>query len=519
VEQEGAMDAPKIGRYEVLSLLGRGGMAEVFKCKLVGLGGFDKNVVVKRILADLMDEEEALNMFLDEARLVAGLSHPNIAQVFEVDQDNGLPFIVMDFVRGPTLKDLHELCGEEKPLPIAPVISILTDICEGLEYTHNFKDEDGDPLNIVHRDVSPPNIVVSLEGKAQLLDFGVAKAEVRLAHTRAGMVKGKLAYLAPEQIKGGQVDHRADVFSTGICLYRATTGQYPFRGRSDIEQMASVLKGEFRPPREVMPDYPEELDRIVCWALAYDVEQRCPSAAALGEALDGYARSAGIETGSSLVEEWLGQLFPDPSIFDGTPIDAARVNTPGSGEFSFSGASGHSPQVQAMIGAGAGAAFEQQMTGGALIGPPPSKLPLILGGAAVAALLAVTGVTLGVLLSRPSAGAEQVAQSDQKADDNLRSYLDEAEQLAAGRQFRLALDVLERAEKVASQNSELNIRLATLSTDVRRGYLLAQAKKSLALGDRAKAIEHAGKVLELDSASAEAEVILQEARSKPRSRR
>jgi len=517
------MDAPKIGRYQVLSLLGRGGMAEVFKCKLEGLGGFDKIVVVKRILPELAHEEEFLRMFLDEARLVARLQHPNSVQVLEVDQVDGLPFITMDFVGRPPLLEIHELLGEEVPLPREHAITIISDICLGLDHTHNFKDTDGEPLKIIHRDVSPPNIIVSPEGESRLLDFGVAKAEVRLAQTRAGMVKGKLAYLAPEQIKQTDVDQRVDVFSTGICLYRATTGRFPFRGRSDVEQMASILKGDYRPPSEIDPSYPPELERIVRWALMHEPAERCPSSRALHDALKEYVRNSGIEANPGKVSEWVRQLYPDPSVFDGDPVDAARLAAGPRHQFKFAHDSGLSPEMQAALSGGSRSGvspFAQpsdsqaayQMTDMVRQGPP-SKLPWILIGIAMVLLVVVVGVGLGLLLRQQRRGPAVAAPVDDKADENLRSYLDEVETLSKERQFRLAFDVLERAKKVTSHDSELNIRLALLSAQVDKEYNLARAKKALVIGDTKVAAEHARKVLEREADNAEALAVMEKARA------
>ena len=230
------IESGRIAKYSIDRRLGTGGLAEVFKCHLVGIGGFDKTVVVKRILPHLAEDDDFVAMFLDEARIAANLNHPNIVQVYEIAQDeDGTPYIAMEFVRGPTFAQVIRSACKAGDLKISSMAKIVMGAAQGLDYAHHAKGANGEPLHIVHRDVSPHNIMVSLDGVTKVLDFGVARADGRLPHTRGGAVKGKARFMAPEMLTdpNGPLDGRADVFSLGVCLYVATVGAWPFNGNND----------------------------------------------------------------------------------------------------------------------------------------------------------------------------------------------------------------------------------------------------------------------------------------------
>jgi serine/threonine protein kinase len=307
-------EVPRFGKYEVLSKIGTGGMAEVFKCRLSGIGGFDKVVVVKRMLPDLIGDKELVRMFLDEARIVANLSHPNIVQIFEINQHQGIPFIAMEYVRGPTLaRVITESWKQGKPCARV-VAKVLSEIASGLAYAHEARDPHGEPLNIVHRDVTPHNVVVSTEGVAKLLDFGVAKASGRLSKTESGNIKGKFRYMAPEQLKvGAGVDGRADVFAVGASLYLAATGAHAYPGRNDLDVLKAAAAGAYRPPSQVRREIDPELERIILWAMAPRLEVRCPNAMALYEVLDAYVSRGENRITNHHVGRFLAHLFGDLS--------------------------------------------------------------------------------------------------------------------------------------------------------------------------------------------------------------
>jgi serine/threonine protein kinase len=207
----------QLGKYSVIRKLGAGGMAEVFLCKLVGIGGFEKHVVLKKIRADIASDSEFITMFFDEARLAANLSHPNIIQVFEVDQLEGVPYIAMEYVRGATLAGvLKRIRDANRTIEYGHLAQIFAGVCAGLEHAHNAQDASGRALRIVHRDISPQNIIVSFDGTPKIFDFGVAKARGSLSLTGSNQVKGKFAYMAPEQLRAQPVDAKADVFAVGV---------------------------------------------------------------------------------------------------------------------------------------------------------------------------------------------------------------------------------------------------------------------------------------------------------------
>src|ERR1043166_6944145 len=269
-----SMVGEQFGKFAVLEVLGRGGMAEALRCRLSGIGGFDKLVVVKRILPNLSTDPEFVNMFLDEARLAANFTHPHVVQVFEIDEANGIPYIAMEYVHGLTFARMMRAAYRSNNVNIGHTAHVIADIATAVHYVHSAKGPDGEPLNFVHRDVSPANIIVSFDGIAKLLDFGIAKADGRMAHTQSGILKGKLRYMSPEQARGATLDARADVFSLGVCLYEATTFRSPLGNGplTEVAMLHALLAGNYIKPSEVVPDYPPELERIVMWAIAPRIE-------------------------------------------------------------------------------------------------------------------------------------------------------------------------------------------------------------------------------------------------------
>jgi eukaryotic-like serine/threonine-protein kinase len=301
------------GKYIVLQRIGVGGMAEIFKCRLPGLGGFDKLVVVKRILPDQAQDPVFVNMFMDEARVAANLSHPNIAQTYEIGETEGVPYIAMEYVHGPTLAQLFKAERKAGRRDLGVVAKILAGVCAGLHSAHNALDGKGNPLNIIHRDVTPHNILVSLDGIPKLVDFGVAKARGNLAVTQADGLKGKLWYMAPEQFHGpaAMLDQRVDVFGVGVCLYQAATGRVPYHGLTEVELLGAASSGRFPRPSEVDPTVPPEIERIILWAMAPKKEDRCPDCETLEDSLERLAASEVYASGTRRVGEYVRELFPD----------------------------------------------------------------------------------------------------------------------------------------------------------------------------------------------------------------
>ncbi|MFW6050351.1 MAG: serine/threonine-protein kinase [Myxococcota bacterium] len=282
----------RLGRYEVLTQLASGGMAAVYVARAQGVAGFERLVAVKVLHPHLAHEDEFISMFLDEARLAARIRHPNVVATLDISDTHGDGFfIVMDYIEGDHLGALLQRAARQgKRLPPGVVSRICIDALSGLAAAHNLTDEHGVPLNLVHRDVSPHNVMVGVDGISRLTDFGVAKAEVRLTSTREGQFKGKLAYMAPEQASTGNADQRSDLFSMGIILWESLTGRRLFRGENNAETLHKVLQSEIPPPSSLWPEL-EPFDEVVLKALQREPDERFQTAEDFAEALEEAARA------------------------------------------------------------------------------------------------------------------------------------------------------------------------------------------------------------------------------------
>ena len=275
------------GNYELLRRIATGGMAEVFLAKQRGIGGFERLVCIKRILPHLAVQQDFVTMFMDEARIAASLVHPNIAQIYEVGRVDDAHYIAMEYVRGEDLRHVYnEEVARGRAMPAGPAAQIAMGAACGLDHAHRQTTIDGRPLEIVHRDVSPQNVLVTFDGHVKLVDFGVAKAVGKAAETKAGVLKGKYSYMSPEQAAGETVDARTDVFALGVTLYEVTTGQRLFRRDNEIETLHAVIACEVPPPSAVLPGYDPELEAVVVRALAREAAARFQSAGDLAQALE-----------------------------------------------------------------------------------------------------------------------------------------------------------------------------------------------------------------------------------------
>lgn len=274
----------QLGRYRVDGLLARGGMGEVHLGRIEGAHGFERKVVIKVIRNELVQSERIAMMFVDEARIAAGLHHRNIVQIIDFDLFEGGAFLVTEYVDGCDLRTLMR--NQRGPISYAAAVTIIAELGTGLDAAHDATDATGAPLLLVHRDVSPSNVLLGRAGDVKIADFGVAKAKSRSYHTVSGTIKGKAPYMAPEQILGEPLDRRADVFSLGTLLFEVTTRSRLFSAAPGPMAMAHILSGDVPDPAERRPGYPPALARIVKKALARDREQRFPTARALVEALD-----------------------------------------------------------------------------------------------------------------------------------------------------------------------------------------------------------------------------------------
>ncbi|MEO6774149.1 MAG: serine/threonine-protein kinase [Kofleriaceae bacterium] len=300
----------KVGRYEVISHLATGGMAQIYLARQTGLGAFERHIVLKTILRERASDQRFVTMFLDEAKLAATLNHQNIAQVYEVDQADGAYFMAMEYVHGENTRAILETTlrrGWTIPLELA--VMIVSGAAAGLHHAHERKGKQGQPLNIVHRDVSPANIMVGYDGSVKVLDFGIAKAEERATKTVGGTIKGKYGYMSPEQCKGKPIDRRSDIFALGICLYELTTLRRAFKGNDDFETMKRIVAGEVILPSVAVAGYPRELEAIVLTALANDPNARFQTAQEMTEALDAFAVRTKLTGSNTAMSRFMAQLF------------------------------------------------------------------------------------------------------------------------------------------------------------------------------------------------------------------
>ncbi len=526
-------EQPRFGKYSVVARIGVGGMAEVFQARLSGLGGFDKLVVLKRILVSHATEPEFVEMFLDEARIAANLNHPNIVQIYEVDQIGGVPYIAMEYVRGPTLASLIKRSSRDKNLHYGHAARILSGVCAGLHYAHNARDVKGERLQIVHRDVSPQNVIVSNEGVPKLLDFGVAKAKGKLSVTGTGRIKGKLRYMAPEVLRGEEIDWRADVFAAGVCLYELTTGQDLFRAESEPELIARVTKGEVEKPSKLVKGYPAELEKIVLQALEPERRKRIQTAREMAEALDAFCAGGRWASTAHGLSEWIAALFPGAAPTGTAGEDYATTPTPPrDGRTARPPAPPPPPPPSNPTNPVADFQVIEQSK------PPdqaptlpwalPENLPqetrepkqpkherrsrwislhttilaLIVGGALL--VRALWGGSSVPAIPAPGTSPEQI-------NGVVHAYLEAAERLTNQQRPEPALELLEKARLAQASDPELNIRLARLTDLAQRDAAVARARVHLEAQEWRGAIDSAKEALTHDPKHAEAAKILEAA--------
>jgi len=298
----------KFGTYVVYELLGKGGMATVHRAESLSAGGFRKRVALKRMLSHLLDEPEVVESFSREAKLASHLRHQNIAQTYDLGIRDGTYFIAMELVPGPTLKQVMHQCETSAgAMPIVHALEILIQVCDALDYAHNLIDDRGQPLGIVHRDVTPANIIVSGSGVVKLIDFGLAKVNASRA-TKAGVVKGKLSYMAPEYTLG-QLDHRADLFGLGVIAHELLTGKRLFDHPNEYEIITMLREMPIQPPSRWNPSVTLSLDDIVMTALSRDPGLRWQSAAAMRAALVNLARDVQMTPSRERLAKWTEWAF------------------------------------------------------------------------------------------------------------------------------------------------------------------------------------------------------------------
>jgi serine/threonine protein kinase len=302
----------RFGKYSLLNRIAVGGMAEVFLARQEGLEGFEKTICIKRIRPHLSSQPNFVQMFLNEAKLAAQLNHPNIVQIYDLGRVNDSYFIAMEYISG---RDMSRIIPKAEKagisFPMIYALRIASNVCEGLYFAHTKGDAYGNPLNIVHRDITPENILVSFSGTVKIVDFGIAKANTQLEQTRAGEIKGKLSYMSPEQCMGHQLDARSDIFSFGSVIYEWVTGYKLFTGENEMAILKSIIDGKIYPPSYFKEDVPEAVERILMKALEKDKNKRYQSAWEMQFDIDTYLASSEFTPSNIHLSNFLKQIFGD----------------------------------------------------------------------------------------------------------------------------------------------------------------------------------------------------------------
>jgi tRNA A-37 threonylcarbamoyl transferase component Bud32 len=313
----------KVGRYHVVRHLASGGMAELFIARQEAMGGFEKEVVVKILQPRYAENPRVVQMFLDEARLAAKLNHQSIVHVYDVAEDGGLKYIAMEYIRGETLTEIvRRGLAAKKYIPLEHAVHVVRQTAAGLAYAHAGRDPDGQLLRIVHRDVSPTNILVTMEGQTKIVDFGIARVQDELRE-ESGIIPGKASYMSPEQVRGEAVDYRSDIFSLGIILYELTLGQRLFRGPAEIV-MKRIADEKVAPPTALKRDFPPALELIVMRALEKRPDDRYQTAEELRVDLEEFLADEGLRTGSRRMALYMKEIFPPGGGAAATPSPAVE---------------------------------------------------------------------------------------------------------------------------------------------------------------------------------------------------
>ena len=306
-----AIQPQPFGKYFLLEKIATGGMAEIYKAMYRAGGDFEKTLVIKRILPHLATDQEFVAMFRDEAKLTVRLNHANIVQVFDFSRQGDDHFLAMEYVQGQNLRQVMRRCqelGATVPIPFA--LYVCMEVCKGLQYAHTRKDDNDEPLGVIHRDITPSNILLSYDGEVKVADFGIAKAASRQGGTQAGMIKGKASYLSPEQVAGKEVvDHRADVFSLGAVLWELLVGRKLFSGDNDFEIMNKISEAEVTPPSKMNASVPSRIDLVAKMALEHDRLKRYPNAASFQKDLSRLLLEFGGSVTTTDIGGFLQRLF------------------------------------------------------------------------------------------------------------------------------------------------------------------------------------------------------------------
>jgi serine/threonine-protein kinase len=310
--------ASALGPYVLLEKIAVGGMAEIFKAKLRGSEGFEQLIAIKRILPELVLDEKFTRMFIDEAKIAVQLSHPNIATILDLGYADDSYYIALELIHGKDMRSIQKRQvsrGANFPIPF--VLHVALRVCEALDHAHNAVGRGGIPLRVIHRDVSPQNVLVSYEGVVKVIDFGLAKATGRSTQTQAGTLKGKLAYMSPEQAFSRPIDHRSDIFSLGICMFEWLTREILFQRGGDLDTIGAVQMCEVPSLRAIDPRIPPRLDALVQRMLRRHPDDRFQSALDLHEQLETFVLDEGLSWATSEVGRYMTEIFPEESAVSG----------------------------------------------------------------------------------------------------------------------------------------------------------------------------------------------------------
>jgi serine/threonine protein kinase len=319
----------RFGKYTLINRIAVGGMAEIFLARQEGVEGFEKTICIKRIRPHLSSQVSFVRMFLNEAKLAAQLNHPNIVQIYDLGRIGESYFIAMEYISGRDMSRVIPKAEKQSiPFPLVYALKIVSNICEGLYFAHNRTDAYGKALNIVHRDITPENCMVSFNGTVKVLDFGIAKATSQIEQTRAGEIKGKLSYMSPEQCMGKPLDHRSDIFSLGVVAYEWVTGYKLFTGENEMAILKAIIDGKIYPPSYFKEDVPEPVERILMKALEKDREKRYQSAWELQYDLDQFLAQQEFSPSNIHISNFMKQLFKDEVEQESTLLQRVVTDPP-----------------------------------------------------------------------------------------------------------------------------------------------------------------------------------------------
>lgn len=327
-----ASEPQRFGKYQIIERIASGGMAEIFKARLEGIGGFHRTFAIKRILPHLTANSEFVDMLVDEAKVAGLLSHANIVQILDLGAVDDQYYIAMEYVNGRDLGKILGRCRDKNiTLPVPHAVYVLLEMLKGLEYAHHrtvMRNGKPVPLNIVHRDISPANVLVSFQGEVKLTDFGIAKASVKALETMSGVIKGRFDYMSPEQAAGGEVDQRSDLFSAGVLFYELLAGTHPFRQPGELATIEAIRRGGVAPPSATNPDVPPIIDEVIERALQVNPADRFSDATRFKEALDRFFHDAGFIFSASTLASFIRGLFPESEAREPKPAPRARPELP-----------------------------------------------------------------------------------------------------------------------------------------------------------------------------------------------